>query len=378
MNISAHWLLGEQGFLENRTVTVQDGCICAVADQRLPGGLQAEYLTPGLVDAHCHGGEGFNARDFGLDEIRPFLEKMLASGVTDFLMTLSTGTKARMRHGMDVTRQAMALQKEGKLGGARIRGVHLEGPFLSLSAAGAMQTSAILPPSPAAFDDFFAGDEDMIREVTLAPEEPGADELMLHLKKKGIRIQAGHTNATYDQARHAFACGAGSLCHSFNGCRGIHHREPGVVLAALENEHIYMEAICDLVHLHPAILRLIYRMKGPDRMMAISDSTVTHGLPDGEYHVEGYDIVVKDGVSRTAQGNLDGGGAYLDQAVRNLVSIGIPLDDAFLMACRTPARRLGLDGLGVLRPGAADHLVGWSKELHPLFAVLDGQVVSFR
>lgn len=143
-------------------------------------------------------------------------------------------------------------------------------------------------------------------------------------------------------------------------------------MAAMEDPDVYMEAICDLVHLHPAIIRLIYRMKGPERMEIISDSVATHGIPDGEYFMEGYHIVVRDGISRTASGALDGGGAYLAQAVRNLQSIGIPTADAMTMAGPTPAKRLGLKDLGYITPGALDHIVGWDEQLQPIFAVTDG------
>ena len=377
MKVLAHELLTENGFEKEQIVTVENGQVLSVSPAQGEADYTVDYLTPGLIDVHNHGGEGFNARDFGLEKIRPFLNKMLESGVTDFLMTISTGRKDLMRHGLGVTRQAMALQKEGKLGGSRIIGVHLEGPFLSSKSAGAMQVSAMAQPGVAAYKDYFAGYEDMIRLITLAPEEDGADELIQYLVQQGVCVQSGHTDATYAQAQHGFDLGIRSMCHSFNGCRGIHHREPGVVVAAMEDERVYMEAICDLVHLHPATIRLIYRMKGPGKMELISDSTVTHGLPNGEYFAEGYDIIVKDGVSRTASGALDGGGVYLDGAVRNVSSIGIPLADAFRMASQTPAERLSLTGYGRIIPGANAHLVGWSRELRPVLTLIDSELTVF-
>lgn len=375
MKIRARSLMLPGAFVPDQTVTIEQGRIASVGPWQEDADHTVDYLTPGLIDLHCHGGEGFNARDFGIDKIRPFLDRMLRAGVTDFLMTISTGRRETMRHGLEVTRQAMRMQAEGQLGGARVLGAHLEGPFLSLSSPGAMQKSAIIPPSIEAFLDFFGGYEDVIREVSLAPEEPGADALIAHLLHRGIQVQAGHTYATYDEALRGFACGVGSLCHSFNACRPIHHREPGIVAAAMENPEIYMEAICDLKHLHPATIRLIYRMKGPDRMMLISDSTVTHGLPDGEYFAEGYDILVKDGVSRTRNGALDGGGAYLDEAVQNVSANGIPLLDAFTMASQTCARRMRLNALGEIRPGFTAHLTGWNADLRPMLAVLGDEAI---
>lgn len=370
MRIHAKKLLTSQGFVSDQVVTIDGGMIIAV-EPGTDAPVCAEILTPGLIDLHVHGGAGFNARDFDLDRIAPFLDKMLESGVTGLLITISTGFRDTMRHGLEVTRQAMRLQREGKLGGSRILGAHLEGPFLSLNRPGAMQEDAIIPPSPAAYEELFSGYEDVIRKISIAVEEPGADELIAYLAPKGVIVQAGHTNATFEQAQHAFSLGVRSLCHTFNACKPIHHRDPGIITAALLDPNVYCEAICDLEHLHGGTLQLIYRMKGPERMILISDSVATHGMPDGEYFMEGYHIVVRDGISRTASGALDGGGAYLDQAVRNLMMLGACEADAVNMASRTPAARMGFDSLGEIAPGKRAHLTAWDKNWNVAFTVLD-------
>lgn len=372
MRIYARRMLTEAGFASDQVVTIEDGVITAIeAGREAP--FAAEILTPGLIDVHCHGGEGFNAKDRTIEAIAPFLQKMLRSGVTHFLLTISTAKKETMRRALALTREAMARQARGVLGGARILGAHLEGPFLSSARPGAMQQDAIVRPSVDAYRDYFSGYEDIIRLVTLAPEEQGAEELIAYLHRAGIKVQAGHTYATYDQAVQGFSWGAESLCHSFNACRGIHHREPGVVTAALENPDVYMEAICDFLHLHPAIVKLIYREKGPDRMLAVSDSVLSHGLPDGEYRLEGYHLVVRDGITRTVDGALDGGVAYLDQAVRNLISVGVPAADALRMASRTPARRMGLEYLGDIAVGKEASLTAWDGRWQVVRTFVRGQ-----
>lgn len=370
MRIHAKRLFTSQGFLEDQIVTIEDGVIAAI-EPGTSAPVSAAILTPGLIDLHIHGGEGFNARDFDLDTIVPFLDKMLACGVTGFLMTISTGFRDTMRHGLEVTRQAMRLQREGKLGGARILGAHLEGPFLSLSRPGAMQESAIIAPAVAAYEALFAGYEDVIRRISLAPEEQGADELIAHLLSKGVIVQAGHTNATFEQAQHAFSQGIHSLCHTFNACRPIHHRDPGVITAALLDPNVYCEAICDLEHLHGGTLQMIYRMKGAQRMILVSDSVATHGMPDGEYFMEGYHIVVSGGVSHTIDGALDGGGAYLDQAVRNLMKLGASEWDAVAMASHTPAAHMGYADLGTIEPGKRAYLTAWDAAWNVAFTVLE-------
>lgn len=370
MRIHAKKLFTPTGFIADQVVTVEDGVIAAI-EPGTQGDLTADILTPGLIDLHVHGGEGFNARDFGIGDAAPFLEKMLACGVTDFLMTLSTGVRDTMRRSLEVTRQMMQLQQEGKLGGARVLGAHLEGPFLSLARPGAMQEDAIIPPSVAAYEDLFAGYEDVIKKISLAPEEEGADELIAYLLAKGVVVQAGHTNATFEQAQHTFSIGIRSLCHTFNACRPIHHRDPGVITAALVNPEVYCEAICDLEHLHGGALQLIYAMKGPKKMILVSDSVASHGLPDGEYFLEGYHIIVTNGVSRIASGALDGGGAYLDGAVRNIQSLGISAGDAVTMATETPAVRMGLKDLGTIEVGKRAHLTAWNDAWQVAFAVTE-------
>ncbi len=373
MQIYARHLLTENGFESDKTVTIKDGMITSIQSGQV-GEYVAEYLTPGLIDLHCHGSAGFDPLQHGLSEMADFLESMCANGVTDFLMTISSDEKTVMRHGLEVTRQAMQLQREGKLGGACICGVHLEGPFLSRDCLGAMQKSAILNPDIQTYKEYFGDYEDIIKKVTLAPEESGADKLISYLKQKKVCVQAGHTNATYDQAMQGFSKGIDSLAHSFNACRGIHHREPGIIVAAMEKKNVYMEVICDLLHLHPAIVKLIYHMKTVDKMILISDATATNGLPDGEYRVDGFDIIVKDGVSRTKDGVLNGGGAYLSKSVCNLVSIGIPFEAAVTMATKTPSKQMGFCELGKIELGKRAHLLAWSNEYQPVFTVVGNEV----
>lgn len=320
MKIFAQKLLVGRTFLANQTVTVEDGQITAIG-----GGGPADFsvwaLTPGLVDLHCHGGQGFDP-ELNERPLPEFLTILLCHGVTDVLLTLGAEPLPTMRRALAVVQTAMQQQAAGKLPGAHILGVHLEGPFLS-------------------------------------PERPGALELGAALAARGIRVQAGHTDADYETAQRAFSAGFTGLCHTFNACRPLRHRDPGVVAAALLDPNVTTECICDLVHLHPAALQLVYHMKGPEAMIAISDSVATHGLPDGRYTVAGQDYIVQNGVSRCANGTLDGGGVYLDGAVRNLQSIGIPAQDACLMASTTPAALLGLPR--TIHPGHPAVLVGWSE-----------------
>lgn len=274
------------------------------------------------------------------------------------LLTLGAEPLPTMRRALAVVQTAMQQQAAGKLPGAHILGVHLEGPFESRTSR-CHATRRAAAANPRRVPDAGTGYESVIRQVTLAPELPGALELGAALAARGIRVQAGHTDADYETAQRAFSAGFTGLCHTFNACRPLRHRDPGVVAAALLDPNVTTECICDLVHLHPAALQLVYHMKGPEAMIAVSDSVATHGLPDGRYTVAGQDYIVQNGVSRCANGTLDGGGVYLDGAVRNLQSIGIPAQDACLMASTTPAALLGLPR--TIHPGHPAVLVGWSE-----------------
>jgi len=328
-----------------------------------------DLLVPGLFDLHNHGGDGYDAGQRSLPDLRRYLDTMFACGITDMLMTLSTGDPAKLRDDLQFVREAMRLQQDGKLGGTRIQGVHMEGPFLSPKRPGAMVASQLLMPDIDRFQRLFGTSLDLIREVTLAPELPGAAALAAWLLNQNIRVQAGHTDASYEQACEAFAAGIDSVCHTFNASRGIHHREPGILTAALLDPSVFCETICDLNHLHPAIIRLIYQAKGPDRMLLVSDSTMPTHCPDGVYQAANHPVIVQNGVKRTPEGALSGGSCYLDQSVRNLAALQIPLGDVFNMASRTPAARMRLPRLGSIRIGQMAHLAGYNEDLSPALSV---------
>lgn len=377
MIIHARKLLTPAGWRENQCVAVSGGRIEAIYPGE-GGDLSADILAPGFFDIHCHGGEGFHSLRPDWARLEKYLARLAACGVTDLLIALSAcKSPADYHSALDFIRQAMARQAKGDLPGAAIQGAHLEGPFLNPRRCGAMDPEAMPAPSPAAYEALFGGYDDVVRLVTLAPEREGARDLTAHLLKKGIRVQAGHTDATCEEAEAAFGWGVESLCHTFNAARPIHHRDPGVVNAALLNDNVYCEAICDFRHLHPNTVKMIYRLKGPGRMAMISDSGTVTGLPDGEYEIDGHKYLVIDGTNRVNGGaTLSCGACYLDGGVRNLVSVGIPAADALRIASRTPAERMRRADIGAARPGALAHFVALSEDLRPVFSLIGDKVYS--
>lgn len=378
MKIYAKKLLTPGGWRENQVVEIENGSIARVFPGQ-EGDFTCDLLTPGLFDVHAHGGEGFYSLSPRQDLLEKYLMRLARGGITDVLIGVSTYVGAEGYHkALDFIRNAMEMQEKGELGGVRIRGVHLEGPFLSPDRPGAMNPDAMLAPTPENFDSIFAPYMDIIKLVTLAPEREGARELTAYLLKNGICVQAGHTDATYEQAEAAFAWGVDSQCHTFNAARGIHHREPGIVAAALLHDNVFCETICDFKHLHPATVKLIYRMKGPDRMTVISDSVAVTGLPDGEHIVNGKKYLIVDGTQRVKGGNtLSGGACYMDKAMKNLISIGIPDYDAFRMGSYTPALRMKMDReIGSILPGYDAHLAGWNADYSLLFTIVCNRSIA--
>ena len=372
MKLFAKKLLSEKQFLENRILMVENGIITAIrpAEDGESADLALPIVAPGYFDLHNHGGEGYDTTLLSMELLEKFLIRQRKAGVTDILITLLTGSLGQMTEELAFLRTAMALQSEGKLPGARIVGAHLEGPFLNGAKNGAQDAGNIIPPSVEIYDRYFGEYADVIRMVTIAPEVEGALELAAHLTSLGICVQAGHNDCDFETAERAFAAGFGSVCHTFNACPPIHHRKPGLVTAAMLCDNVYCEAICDLVHLHPGVLKLLYRTKGAKRMIVISDSTMPTGLPDGVYTYAEHRCKVEGGVKSTLDGALYGGGCYLDESVQNLISIGIPVEDALQMASTTPARRMGLADIGEIREGAKAHLIGLNEEYTPIATLI--------
>lgn len=365
--ITARRVLLPEGFAENRTILVEDGFIRGIIPA-VKGDIECDTAVPGLIDPHLHGGFGADVMHSGPEALLDWLRFLQRNGNTQILAGVYTCPVSVMRAALENVRAVMRMQAEGA-GGARLAGVHLEGPFISPKAPGAMLTDCILAPTAENWRRVTEGYEDLIRLVTIAPEIPGAPELIRFLTARGIAVTAGHTAASAEEGRAAFAEGAGCITHFFNASTPIHHRNPGILTEALLEDRVYCECICDFVHVHPSAVRLIHRCKGAERMIVISDAIFTTGLADGEYTTEQEVTVVRNGVSRTPEGALAGGGSVQLQGVRNLISAGIPAADAFRMASGTPAEFLRIPG-GRIVPGARAEILCLGEALQPLCTLI--------
>ncbi|MCD6552977.1 MAG: N-acetylglucosamine-6-phosphate deacetylase [Anaerolineae bacterium] len=336
-------------------------------------GLEGAILAPGLIDLHVHGGNGVDTMDGEAGAIAGLSAFVAAHGVTGFLPTTVTAPLPEIERALKAVRRAV----DGELPGAQVLGVHLEGPFFNRRRAGAQPLNWCVDPARDALQRLLATGEGLIRMMSLAPELPGALAAIETLTQHGIVASVGHTDATYAQAQAAFAAGARHVTHLFNAMSPLHHREPGVVGAALTTDGVMVQLIADGLHLHPATLAVVVRCKGVDEVLLITDAIAGAGLPDGEYTMGRQRVIVRNGEARTPAGNLAGSTLTLERAVANMVRlVGVPLSSSLQMASLNPARVLGLaQRKGRLAPGYDADLVCLDDDFNVRLTVVGGRAL---
>ena len=307
------------------------------------------WLIPGLIDTHAHGAMGCDVMDASHQSLDTMSAYFASIGVTGFLPTTMTDHKTKICAALQQIHQS----KTRGVQGAEILGGYLEGPFFNVIYKGAQPQEHFLEINRADLDDFLQAAQGSLSAIALAPEQALAPALIPYLKQRGLRVMLGHTDASYEQTKAALKAGADGVVHCFNGMRGLHHREPGVVGAALGCPDCYVEIIADGQHVHPAVMKLCYQLKGSEYLNLITDSVPSSGLDDGDYFLGSVPISIKEGVARTAEGGLAGSTLQLLQAVRNSCEwFEIELHTALKMASLTPATLLGIeDKYGSIKVG---------------------------
>lgn len=340
------------------TITVEDDIIVSVETGAGPvaapsGDPDAPYVTPGFVDVHVHGGGGHDAMG-GRAALDGMARHLLRHGVTSFLPTGVSAPLDDLYRFVDDVRDWMSISPAD---GSQPLGSNLEGPWLSHAKKGAHDPTLLRNPADLRYEDLEAH-LDGLRLVTVAPEIPGALELIAWLRERGITTSMGHSGATLEQAQAGYATGGSSTTHLFNGMSGVDHKDPGLAVAALTDDDAYVELIADGVHVHPALWRIIARTKPADRLMLISDAIPLAGMGDGRATVGGLEIeVAGDRVTLVGTSTLAGSVIALDTAVRNLVGSGIALPVAVAAASRNPLAMLGLTDRGRIAVGQRADLV---------------------
>lgn len=314
-------------------------------------------LVPGFVDLHVHGGAG-GSHDDGADGIRAAVALHRRHGTTRSVLSLVANPVPDLVRSLGAIRAAMAADPT-------VLGAHLEGPFLSPHAAGAHAHEHLVDPTPARVEALLAAGEGVLRQVTIAPELDGALDAIRRLVAAGVVAAVGHTTCSGDVARAAFDAGATVLTHAFNAMPGIHHREPGPIMAALADERVTLELILDGVHVAPAVAGLLLRA-APGRVALVTDAMAATGSADGRYRLGALDVDVRDGIARLAGADTIAGSTLTqDAALRIAVrDVGLALPDAVGALTAVPARALGLgDRLGMLRAGSAGDVVVLAPDL---------------
>jgi N-acetylglucosamine-6-phosphate deacetylase len=352
--------------IEQPLVLVDGQTIVEVAPRRsrpAPQGIHlVDYgeaiLAPGFVDIHIHGGGGHDVMEPDAAAL-PAIQRTLARhGVTSYLPTTVTAPLDATLASLD--RLATAIEsatKDGAVAGARPVGIHIEGPFLSHARRGVHPPADLLRPTLSTFQRLWEASRGHILVMTIAPELPGAPEVIAEASKRGVCVSMGHSDANLAQARAGTAAGARHVTHIFNAMRPFEHRDPGILGEALTNSLLSAEVIADGLHLDPVTVRLILQAKGLDRTVLVSDATAGTDMPDGIYRLGSFEFEVKDGVC-WANGKMAGSILTMDRAVRNLMKFAdLDLQQALRPATINPGQVAGGE-FGILRPGApADFVV---------------------
>ena len=363
-------------------VVVQDGKIEAVEVSSPSAGLLKGALVvdaggmivaPGFVDLHIHGAGGGDTSDCKVESIRKMASTLVRFGTTSFLPTIYPASESGMIRRVATVRRAAEAPRKG----AEILGVHLEGPFLNPRRKGALRAKDLRPVSLEELHNFIEASNDGIRLISVAPEIPGAIELIRECRNRGIRTAVGHSDASHEEMSVGINAGINHVTHVFNALRRTHHRDPGVMGTVLTNPEITVELIADMHHVHPVVVKLLLLAKPADKICLITDALRIAGLRGKRFIADGRKVTVADGVAKLPDGTIAGSVLTLNRAVGNMVATGmVPLEDALKMASVIPAKVLGVNHRkGNILPGSDADIVILGRDFHVQMTMVGGKIV---
>jgi N-acetylglucosamine-6-phosphate deacetylase len=336
--------------------------LSSLSSSDIPGGAKHidfgdSILAPGLLDLHVHGAVGYDLMQDDEAGRAAFEKFLVRHGVTSYCPTTLTASLADTLRALErLGRAVEQAEREGGNSRACPLGIHLEGPFLSHLRRGVHPLESLLPPTPDTFKRFWQASLGKIKVMTIAPELPGALEVIAEAAKLGVCVSIGHSDATLEQAKAGIAAGGRHATHTFNAMRPLGHRDPGIVGEVLSNVGITADIIADGVHLHPSIVRVFVQAKGAAGTVLVTDATSATGMPDGRYMLGPLEVEVRDGKC-LHDGKLAGSVLTLDRAVRNAMEFaGIDLQQSLRLVTLNPARALKTN-TGVLEEGSTADLV---------------------
>lgn len=363
--------------LTGHTLIIKDDDISAIIPDHLHGqtdthriDVSGMWVTPGLIDIHTHGANGHDTMDATPEAMGGIGEFLARHGVTSYLPTTITATQRKIQNAIDNIERFRSV-----IDGARIAGIHLEGPYLNPAHRGAQSEALIRKADPEEYKPWV--EHDLVKLMTVAPEIDGVLDLIDVGQRHALEFAVGHSGAAYEVMQEAADRGLRQATHTFNGMLGIHHRRPGTAGSVLTDDRIYAQVIADGVHLHPAIIQLIVKAKGINKTILISDSMRATGLVDGEYDLGGQRVRVERSIARIPSGSLAGSTLTLDAAIRNIMDFtSLSFQDVLPMATSVPAEAMGWMGqVGVLKPGARADVVCFDAEIVPRLVFVAGELI---
>ena len=360
------------------TIGFENGVITALDNNALVeelGSLNEDMVVvPGFIDQHIHGAKGFDAMDGTIEALGGIAEALPKEGTTAFLATTMTQSPENITKALNAVKEYQALNKEE---GAKLLGVHLEGPFISTSMIGAQPLEYVANPNVEIFKKYQEASGNNIKLVSLAPEVEGGAELIKYLKETGVVASLGHTAAGYNDVEKAVNAGATNVTHTYNAQKGYHHRDIGTVGAALLIDDLNCELICDTIHVSVPAIKMVIKNKPQGKVTLVTDAMRAKQLEDGVSELGGQTVIVKNGEARLENGALAGSVLLMNTAIKNVVEkCNVSFTDAIDMATINPARNLGVDKeMGSIALGKKANLTVLDKEYNVVMTIREGVVV---
>lgn len=366
--------------IDGGVVYIKDGKILSVQRK-----LEKEYLdnieildfskniiSPGYIDLHTHGGHGYDVMDNTEESIMKIASMQMEHGVTSFLATTVSASEKDILKCISNIKEVMRSNYV-----TNILGIHLEGPFINNLKKGAHNPDYIINPNVKIISNILSGNSNIIRIVTLAPELKGAKEIIKILKQKDIIISVGHSNLTFEGLMEIIDLGVTHITHIFNGMNELHHRNPGIPCGALLSDKLKVEVIADGIHIHPAVIKLIVKLKGVGNVILVSDSNCATEMGDGIYEINKLKIQVAEGVARLEDGSLAGSTITVDKAVKNIIKWGVAsIPDAIKMATINPAKAIRIDNYkGLIAEGKDADIIILDNEFNVIVTIIKGVIV---
>jgi N-acetylglucosamine-6-phosphate deacetylase len=383
--LTAARLFTPTDIIDDPIVLIEDGTVQSVSSRTsmdVPAGVQHLdfpdlVIAPGYIDLHVHGGAGHDVMQDDPSGRIAFEKAMAKHGVTSYLATTVTAPMDRILGALDRLGNVISAEEpEQAHVGARPLAIHLEGPFISAAKCGVHPIEYLLAPTSELFNKLWEASGGTLKIMTIAPELPGAPEVIREALQFDVYTCLGHSNATFEEAKKGIAAGAVSATHTFNAMRALDHREPGILGAVLSSDRMMADMIVDGIHVAPAIVKLFLKAKGLENAILITDAMSASGMPDGRYQLGPFQVEVH-GDRCEYQGKLAGSVLTLDRAVRNVVSLAEwTLQQSIILATRNPARMIRAEQKGVIATGNDADLVLLTADGNVVHTMVGGRMLK--